>query len=146
MKILAFFLQNVLHSIIIVSVKTIYMETLRTILGSIYVTSNDVNLTLTSNLPNHELNWQNDIYHWYITSFPLSKTVKPAVSHVTGIKLALIDRTLKIPLVLGHPVDFGQHFCYIREEDYFFYLKSGICSSYLRFYLHIKSLNGFVGS
>ena len=36
----------------------------------------------------------------------------------------LFDQTFKIPLVQGHPVVFGQTFCYRREEDYLFYLKS----------------------
>ena len=38
-----------------------------------------------------------------------------AVSHVTGIKkIELLDRTLKLPLVQGHPVVFGQTF--VTEE------------------------------
>ena len=47
-----------------------------------------------------------------------------AVSHVTGIKIELLDQALKIPLVQGHPVVFGKNFCYRREKDYLFYLKS----------------------
>ena len=51
-----------------------------------------------------------------------------AVSHMTGIKIELSDRTLKIPRVQGHPVHvyvvFGRKFCYRREEDYVFYLKT----------------------
>ena len=47
-----------------------------------------------------------------------------AVSHVTGIKIELLDRTLKTSLVQGHLVVFEQNFCYRREEDYLFYLKS----------------------
>ena len=31
-----------------------------------------------------------------------------AVSHMTGIEIELLDRTLKIPQVQGHPVVFGQ--------------------------------------
>ena len=35
---------------------------------------------------------------------------------MTGIKIELLDRTMKIPLVQGHPVHvvFGQNFCKIR--------------------------------
>ena len=40
------------------------------------------------------------------------------------MKIKLLDRSLKIPLVQGHPVVFGQNVWYIREEDYLFYLKS----------------------
>ena len=36
-----------------------------------------------------------------------------AVSHVTRIKIELLDRTLNMPLVQGHPVVFGQNICYL---------------------------------
>ena len=42
-----------------------------------------------------------------------------AVNHVTG-KKELLDRTLKMPLVQGHPVVFGQNICYMRKEYYLF--------------------------
>ena len=34
-----------------------------------------------------------------------------SVSHVTGIRIQVLDHTLKIPLVQGHPVVFGQNCC-----------------------------------
>ena len=39
-----------------------------------------------------------------------------AVSHVSGIKIVLLDRTLKIPLVQGHSVVFGQNISYIKKS------------------------------
>ena len=56
-----------------------------------------------------------------------------AVSHVTGIKIELLDRTLKMPLVQGHTVVFGQNICYIRKEYDLFYLKSA--GSYLMLFV-----------
>ena len=39
-----------------------------------------------------------------------------AVNHVTVIKMKLLDRSLKIPLVQRHPVVFGQTICYKRKS------------------------------
>ena len=41
-------------------------------------------------------------FTWHILAF----------SHVTGIKIELLDRTLKLPLVQWHPVVFGENFSY----------------------------------
>ena len=38
-----------------------------------------------------------------------------AVSQVSGVKLVLLERTLKKPLVQGHSVVFGQNICYIKR-------------------------------
>ena len=35
-----------------------------------------------------------------------------AVSHVTGIRIELLDRTLKMRVAEGHPIVFGQNICY----------------------------------
>ena len=47
-----------------------------------------------------------------------------AVSHVIGIKIDLLDRTLIILLVQERLVAFGQNVCYRRKEGYLFYLDS----------------------
>ena len=46
---------------------------------------------------------------------------------MTGIKIELLDRTLKMSLVQGHTVVFGQNICYTRKKYYLIYLKSAVC-------------------
>ena len=50
---------------------------------------------------------------------------------MTSIKIELLDRPLKDPLVQGHTVVFGQKVCYIIEDDNSFYLKSAKSCSML---------------
>ena len=38
-----------------------------------------------------------------------------AVSHVSGIKIELLDRTVKMRKMHGHPIIFGQNSCYIGK-------------------------------
>ena len=47
-----------------------------------------------------------------------------AASHMTSIKIELLDRTWKQSLVQGHTIVFGQKVCYIIEYDYSFYPKN----------------------
>ena len=45
-----------------------------------------------------------------------------AVSHVTGIKIELLDRTLEIPLLQRHPVVFGQNLFFLESAESHFTL------------------------
>ena len=46
-----------------------------------------------------------------------------AVSHMTGIKIELLDRTLKMLIVQTHPVGFGQNICNLIKSNNLLYLK-----------------------